>query len=83
MTDQPYNVNQDLGDDEQISEEALYLDRLPQRHKIEEIDDEASRGIFHWVNEEDKRDSDTYNDPLEEPETLSEILDHDRAESDD
>ncbi|MEV0587320.1 hypothetical protein [Nonomuraea sp. NPDC050310] len=77
MTDQPYNVNSDLGDDEQVSEAALYRDTYPERHRIQEIDDEASRGIFHWVNEEDPRENDTRPDPLKEPETLSEILEDD------
>ncbi|WP_336208187.1 hypothetical protein [Nonomuraea sp. LPB2021202275-12-8] len=67
MSEQPYEISQDLGDDMQASSAAMYLDRLPQRHRIDEIDDEAARGISSWVREEDARESDTFVDPLYEP----------------
>ncbi|WP_049570442.1 hypothetical protein [Nonomuraea sp. SBT364] len=68
MSEQPYEVSLDLGDDPQASFAAMYLDRLPQRHRIDEIDDEAARGISRWTREEDVRESDTHVDPLAEPE---------------
>ncbi|MGW0483629.1 hypothetical protein [Nonomuraea sp. NPDC003214] len=65
MSEQPYEVSQDLGDDPQASFAAMYLDRLPQRHRI---DDAAARGISRWTREEDVRESDAHVDPLAEPE---------------
>jgi hypothetical protein len=56
-----------MGDDVQVSWVAMYRDKLPQRHRIDEIDDEAARGISRWVHEEDLRETDTYVDVLEEP----------------
>ncbi|MEU6999362.1 hypothetical protein [Nonomuraea sp. NPDC046570] len=67
MSDQPYEISRDMGDDVQESSIAMYLDRLPERHHIDEIDDHVERGISHWVREEDPRESDTHADPLEEP----------------
>lgn len=72
MTDQPYEIGHDLGDDVQESIIAMYQDRLPERHRIDEIDDHAARGISRWMNEEDKRETDTYVDPLEEPKSYFE-----------
>lgn len=66
MTDQPYEVSRDLGEDVQESTIAMYNDKLPERHKIDEIDDEADRSSVAWVREEDQRETDTYVDPLEE-----------------
>jgi hypothetical protein len=67
MSEQPYEISKDLGDDPQQSWAAMYEDRFPQRHRIAEIDDHVARGINRWVHEEDLRESDTYVDPLEEP----------------
>ncbi|WP_157249615.1 hypothetical protein [Nonomuraea typhae] len=67
MTDVPYEISQDLGDDPQESLIAMYQDKLPERHKIAEIDDEADRSIVTWMREEDKRDTDAHPDLLEEP----------------
>jgi predicted methyltransferase len=66
MSEQLYEISRDLGDDAQVSIAAMYLDRLPQRHRIAEIDDEAARSISRWVHEEDCRDCDTFLDPLVE-----------------
>ncbi|MEU7749022.1 hypothetical protein [Nonomuraea sp. NPDC049158] len=66
MSDQLYDISHDMGDDVQLSATAMYLDRLPQRHRILEIDDEAARSISRWVNEEDGRVSDAFADPLED-----------------
>ncbi|GAA2804307.1 MULTISPECIES: hypothetical protein [Nonomuraea] len=72
MSDQPYEVSLDMGDDVQESWIAMYRDRYPERHHIDEIDDEATRGIFHWMNEEDKRETDAHPDPLAEPTSCTE-----------
>ncbi|MEU0572042.1 hypothetical protein ABZ297_42500 [Nonomuraea sp. NPDC005983] len=66
MSEQPYDIGHDLGDDVQLSSCAMYQDRFPQRHRIDEIDDEAGRSISQWVREEDGRESDAVADPLEE-----------------
>jgi hypothetical protein len=67
MSEQPYEISQDLGNDPQASFAAMYLDQFPQRHRIVEIDDEAERGISRWVREEDGRVEDTYADQFGEP----------------
>ncbi|WP_327089626.1 hypothetical protein OIE66_03105 [Nonomuraea sp. NBC_01738] len=72
MSDQPYEIGHDLGDDVQESLVAMYSDKLPERHRIDEIDDEADRGITHWMQEEDGRESDSFKDPLEEPKSYFE-----------
>lgn len=77
MTDQPYEVSSDLGEDVQESTIAMYQDKLPERHKIDEIDDEADRGITAWVREEDERETDTYVDPLVETSYFEEAEDAD------
>ncbi|MEV0151160.1 MULTISPECIES: hypothetical protein [unclassified Nonomuraea] len=66
MSEQLYEISHDMGDDVQESHVAMYRDSFPQRHRIDEIDDEVARGISRWVHEEDPRESDTYVDPLEE-----------------
>ncbi|MER6949832.1 hypothetical protein ABT294_38040 [Nonomuraea sp. NPDC000554] len=67
MSEQPYDIGHDMGDDVQLSSCAMYRDRFPRGHRIDEIDDEAGRGISQWVREEDERESDAVADPLEEP----------------
>ncbi|MFD1940338.1 MULTISPECIES: hypothetical protein [Nonomuraea] len=74
MSDQPYEISQDMGDDVQESSIAMYKDSYPERHHINEIDDECTRGIFHWMNEEDRRVTDAHPDPLEEPRSFNEDL---------
>ncbi|WP_219462029.1 hypothetical protein [Nonomuraea rhizosphaerae] len=66
MIYQLYEISHDMGDDVQLSAAAMYLDKLPQRHRIAEIDDESSRSISRWMHEEDCRECDTFPDPLEE-----------------
>ncbi|MGI5273703.1 hypothetical protein ACQEUU_31490 [Nonomuraea sp. CA-218870] len=67
MSEQPYEIGKDLGDDPQLSWAAMYEDVFPQRHLIAEIDDEIPRGISRWVREEDSRESDTFIDPMDDP----------------
>ncbi|MFD9940687.1 hypothetical protein ACFWYW_35425 [Nonomuraea sp. NPDC059023] len=69
MTEQPYEISQDMGDDPQESVIAMYKDKLPERHKIDEIDDEADRSIVTWMREEDHRQTDAHVDLLQEPRT--------------
>ncbi len=66
MSEPIYEISRDMGDDPQTSQVAMYRDMLPQRHRIDEIDDEAPRDIFHWMHEEDWRETDAYKDPLVE-----------------
>ncbi|WP_162794974.1 hypothetical protein [Nonomuraea lactucae] len=77
MSDQIYEISHDMGDDVQASWVAMYRDRFPQRHRIDEIDDEVTRGISRWVREEDGRESDTHVDLLEEPKSYFEQEDLD------
>lgn len=66
MTDQPYEVSRDLGEDVQESTIAMYSDKFPERHRIDEIDDEADRSVKAWVREEDPRETDAHRDLLDE-----------------
>ncbi|MFI6325076.1 hypothetical protein ACIBG8_46700 [Nonomuraea sp. NPDC050556] len=66
MTDQPYEVSSDLGEDVQESTIAMYQDKFPERHRIDEIDDEADRSVKAWVREEDPRETDAHPDILDE-----------------
>ncbi|MEO3888240.1 hypothetical protein [Nonomuraea sp. B5E05] len=72
MDDNLYEISRDMGDDLQLSIIDMYRDRLPYLHRIAEIDDEVSRGISRWVREEDFRDSDTYVNPLDDPDAYAE-----------
>ncbi|MEU8245487.1 hypothetical protein [Nonomuraea sp. NPDC048916] len=76
MSEELYEISHDMGDDPQESWIAMYLDRLPQLHRIDEIDDEVARNISRWVREEDGRESDTHLDLLEEPRSYFEEEDH-------
>jgi hypothetical protein len=67
MSEQPYEISRDLGDDVQESTIAMYQDKLPIRHRIDEIDDEADRSIVTWMREEDHRETDAHADLLAEP----------------
>lgn len=68
-----YEISQDLGDDPQDSLCAMYRDTLPERHRIDEIDDGgARRDVVHWMQEEDARETDAHRDPLEEPTSCTE-----------
>lgn len=72
MSEQPYEISKDLGNDPQMSFTAMYQDVFPQRHRIAEIDDGVARGISRWLREEDPRESDTFVNPLDEPWTCLE-----------
>ncbi|MFI6296393.1 hypothetical protein ACIBEJ_32695 [Nonomuraea sp. NPDC050790] len=79
MTDQPYEISQDMGDDPQESVIAMYNDKLPERHRIDEIDDEADRSIVTWMREEDTRQTDAHVDLLQEPRTYFQDEDDDQG----
>jgi hypothetical protein len=78
MSDSIYEISRDMGDDVQASWVAMYRDTFPQRHRIDEIDDEVTRGISRWVREEDPRETDAHVDLLEEPRCCFEDDDEDQ-----